>query len=184
MAEGKLIVITGPSGVGKGTIVRALLAKHPELCLSISNTTRDPRSGEVEGIDYHFISTEEFKAAIAKDEFLEWAEYAGNYYGTPKSGIQSLLNQGKIVLLEIELIGARAVAEIFPAAKRIFILPPSLSELATRLNGRNQDSQAAIDKRLTRAKEEILTKDEFEFQITNQDLNKAIAEVEQIIFSD
>ena len=106
-----------------------------------------------------------------------------SYYGTPKSGIQSLLNQGKIVLLEIELIGARAVAAIFPEAKRIFILPPSLSELATRLKGRDQDSQAAIDKRLARAKEEILAKDEFEFQITNRELDEAIIEVEQIIFS-
>lgn len=183
MAAGKLIVITGPSGVGKGTIVRSLLAKHPELCLSVSNTTRSPRPGETEGVDYRFISIDKFKLAIAKDEFLEWAEYAGNYYGTPKSAIQSLLDQGKIVLLEIELVGARAVADIFPEAKRIFILPPSLSELATRLKGRNQDSQAAIDKRLARAEEEILAKDEFEFQITNQDLNKAIAQVEQIIFA-
>ena len=183
MAEGKLIVITGPSGVGKGTIVRALLAKHPELCLSISNTTRSPRSGEIEGVDYHFVSTEKFKVAIAKDEFLEWAEYAGNYYGTPKSGIQALLDQGKIVLLEIELVGARAVAKIFPTAKRIFILPPSVSELAKRLKGRKQDSPAAIEKRLARAKEEILAKDEFEFQITNRELNEAIIEVEQIIFS-
>ena len=183
MASGKLIVITGPSGVGKGTIVRNLLAKHSELCLSVSNTTRNPRPGETDGVDYHFISTTEFEAAISEDEFLEWAEYAGNYYGTPKSAIQTLLDQGKIVLLEIELIGARAVAQIFSEAKRIFILPPSLSELAARLKGRNQDSPEAIAKRLARAEAEILAKDEFEFQVTNQDINKAISEIEQIIFS-
>ena len=113
MPSGKLIVITGPSGVGKGTIVRSLTRKYPQLYLSISATTRKPRSGEVDGRDYYFLSKEEFDSAIADDEFLEWAEYAGNYYGTPKSKVQELINSGKLVLLEIELVGARIISRIF-----------------------------------------------------------------------
>ena len=182
MVTGKLIVITGPSGVGKGTIVRSLLQRHPKLCLSISMTTRNPRSGEVDGVDYYFASPEEFQKAIANDEFLEWAEYAGNYYGTPKTKIQQLLDRGKIVLLEIELIGARAIANKFPEAQRIFILPPSLAELETRLRNRGKDPELAIQKRLARAKEEIAAKDEFEIQIINNELEKAIAQIEQTIF--
>lgn len=182
MAQGKLIVITGPSGVGKGTIVRSLLQRHPQLCLSISTTTRSPRPGEVEGIDYYFTTLDQFKAAIAESEFLEWAEYAGNYYGTPKTKVQKLLNQGKRVLLEIELLGARSISEKFPDAQRIFILPPSLSELETRLIKRGKDSKLAIEKRLARAKEEILAKDEFEIQIVNHNLASAIKEVEQAIY--
>ena len=182
MIKGKLVVITGPSGVGKGTIVRSLLQRHPKLCLSISMTTRNPRSGEVDGVDYYFTSQEEFREAIAQDEFLEWAEYAGNYYGTPKTKVQKLLDQGKIVLLEIELLGARAIAEKFPEAQRIFILPPSLAELEARLRNRGQDPELAIQKRLARAKEEIAAKDEFKIQIINDDLEAAIAKIEQNIF--
>lgn len=182
MIQGKPIVITGPSGVGKGTIVRSLLQRHPELCLSISTTTRKPRPGEVEGIDYYFTSRDAFEEAIARSEFLEWAEYAGNYYGTPKTKVKELLEQGKLVLLEIELLGARAIAENFPDARRIFILPPSLAQLEARLKKRGKDSETAIKKRLARAKEEIAAKDEFEIQIVNDNLGRAITEIEQVIF--
>lgn len=182
MIQGKPIVITGPSGVGKGTIVRSLLQRHPELCLSISTTTRKPRPGEVEGIDYYFTSRDAFEEAIARSEFLEWAEYAGNYYGTPKTKVKELLEQGKLVLLEIELLGARAIAETFPDARRIFILPPSLAQLEARLKKRGKDSETAIKKRLARAKEEIAAKDEFEIQIVNDNLGRAITEIEQVIF--
>ena len=182
MTQGKPIVITGPSGVGKGTIVRSLLQRHPEICLSISTTTRNPRPGEVEGIDYYFTSRDAFKEAIARSEFLEWAEYAGNYYGTPKTKVKELLEQGKLVLLEIELLGARAIAETFPDARRIFILPPSLAQLEARLRKRGKDSETAIKERLARAKEEIAAQDEFEIQIVNDNLGRAITEIEQIIF--
>ena len=183
MSAGKLIVITGPSGVGKGTIVRSLLQRNPELSLSISSTTRQPRPGEVEGQDYYFTTKEQFKSAIAEGEFLEWAEYAGNYYGTPKTKVQELLDQGEFVLLEIELLGARAVTNIFPNARKIFVLPPSLEELEARLRERGKDSDEAIAKRLARAKIEIAASNEFPIQIVNQDLEKAIAEVEQTIFN-
>ena len=183
MSAGKLIVITGPSGVGKGTIVRSLLQRNPELSLSISSTTRLPRPGEVEGQDYYFTTKEQFKSAIAEGEFLEWAEYAGNYYGTPKTKVQELLDQGEFVLLEIELLGARAVTNIFPNARKIFVLPPSLEELEARLRERGKDSDEAIAKRLARAKIEIAASNEFPIQIVNQDLEKAIAEVEQAIFN-
>ena len=183
MVKGKLIVITGPSGVGKGTIVRSLLQRHPELCLSISTTTRNPRPGEVEGIDYYFISRDVFENAIAKNEFLEWAEYAGNYYGTPRQRVLELLDRGKIVLLEIELLGARAIAKSFPDARRIFILPPSLTELEDRLRKRGKDPESAIKKRLARAKEEIAAQDEFEIKIVNNNLATATTEVETAIFN-
>ena len=184
MAKGKLIVITGPSGVGKGTIVRSLLQRHPELCLSVSTTTRKPRSGEVEGIDYYFTSKDDFERAIALSEFLEWAEYAGNYYGTPKTEVKELLDRGKLVILEIELLGARAIAKIFPDARRIFILPPSLAQLEERLRKRGKDSESAIEQRLARAKEEIAAKDEFEIQIVNDNLARAITEIEGVIFNE
>ena len=183
MSAGKLIVITGPSGVGKGTLVRSLLTRHPELYLSISATTRQPRPGEIDGKDYYFVSKQQFESAIEQGELLEWAEYAGNYYGTPKTSVEKQINRGKWVLLEIELIGARIVKKIFPDALLIFILPPSLEELGRRLRGRGKDSPEAISRRLVRAKAEIEAKDEFNIQIVNDDLETAIADIEKAIFS-
>ncbi len=182
MPQGKLIVITGPSGVGKGTIVRSLLENHPQLDLSISATTRNPRPGEVDGQDYYFMSKAAFQQAIAESNFLEWAEYAGNYYGTPKTKVKELIDAGKWVLLEIELVGARAIADIFPDALRIFILPPSLEELEARIRERGKDSESAINQRLITAKTEIAACDEFDICLVNQDLATAIEEVEKAIF--
>ena len=127
--QGKLIVITGPSGVGKGTIVKSLLEKNPQIFLSISATTRSPRQGEVDGVNYYFLSRDQFEAMIDKSELLEWAEYAGNYYGTPKNPVVEGIKKGKTIILEIEVLGARQVQKTFPSATRIFILPPSFSEL-------------------------------------------------------
>ena len=183
MSVGKLIVITGPSGVGKGTIVRSLLHNHPELYLSVSTTTREPRPGEVEGIDYYFVSRAEFEQAIAAGELLEWAEYAGNYYGTPKARVQEQLDQGKWVLLEIEVVGAREIAKIFANALRLFILPPSITELEQRIRERGTNSEASIAQRLAIAQAEIAASDEFDLAIVNQDLEQAIAEVEAAIFN-
>ncbi|GAB4532897.1 MAG: guanylate kinase [Pleurocapsa sp.] len=182
MVQGKLIVITGPSGVGKGTIVRKLLKRHPQLCLSVSATTRKPRDREIDGKDYYFLSREEFEDAIAIGEFLEWAEYAGNYYGTPKSKVQEQLVLGNSILLEIELIGARAIAKIMPDALRIFILPPSLAELEQRIRKRGTNSEESIAQRLAIAETEIAASSEFDLTIVNEDLEQAISQVEAAIF--
>lgn len=177
-------MLTGPSGVGKGTLVRLLLARYPELYLSISATTRSPRPGEVDGKDYYFLSREEFEEIIQAEEFLEWAEYAGNYYGTPKQRVQEQLDRGRSVVLEIEVIGARQVKEAFPESLSIFVLPPSIEELEKRLRGRAKDSQEAIARRLERAKEELLVSDEFDRQVVNDDLETALSAIEAAIFED
>jgi guanylate kinase len=182
--QGKLIVITGPSGVGKGTIVKSLLAKNPQIFLSISATTRSPRPGEVDGVNYYFLSRTQFEEMINNSELLEWAEYAGNYYGTPKKPVRESIETGKTIVLEIEVLGARQVQKNFPSATRIFILPPSFSELEARLRGRGNESETAIAKRLAKAKEEIAVSDEFDYQVVNDDLQKAITQVENIILGN
>ncbi|HAC63950.1 MAG TPA: guanylate kinase [Cyanothece sp. UBA12306] len=181
MSSGKLIVLTGPSGVGKGTLVRSLLARHNNLYLSISATTRSPRLGEIEGQDYYFVSRPQFEDMIAQSAFLEWANYAGNYYGTPRDKVEEKIKQGIIVLLEIEIVGARAIKQTFPDALRIFILPPSLEELEHRLRGRGTDSEEAMTRRLERAKEELTASKEFDHTIINDDLETALKKLEQYI---
>ena len=169
---GKLIVITGPSGVGKGTLVKLLLQRHPQLRVSTSATTREPRPGETDGIEYYFLSQKDFETAILNHELLEWAEYAGNYYGTPKAQVAEQIEQGNYILLEIELAGARAIADIFPAARRMFILPPSIEELETRIRDRGTNSEDSIASRLKIAKQEIAASSEFDFQIVNDNIEK------------
>ena len=181
---GKLIVITGPSGVGKGTLVSLLLQRHPQLKLSISATTRQPRPGEVDGVNYFFLSKKDFETAILNQELLEWAEYAGNYYGTPKAQVVEQIKLGNYIILEIELAGARSIANIFPEARRIFVLPPSIEELEQRIKGRGTNSEESIAKRLEIAENEISAKDEFDFQIVNDNLEKAIAQLETAIFTE
>ncbi|MEY2857705.1 MAG: hypothetical protein RLZZ74_2017 [Cyanobacteriota bacterium] len=180
---GKLIVITGPSGVGKGTLVSLLLERHPQLRLSISATTREPRPGEIDGKAYCFLNQKDFETAILNHELLEWAEYAGNYYGTPKAQVVEQIQQGNYILLEIELVGARAIANIFPQATRIFILPPSIEELEARIRARGSNSEESINRRLAIARQEIAAQDEFDFTIVNDDLEQAIAKLESAIFS-
>jgi len=179
---GRLVVLTGPSGVGKGTLVRSLLARRPELCVSISLTTRAPRAGEVDGQHYYFVDQTEFDRRVAQQELLEWAEFAGNCYGTPRTFVEERIQQGKLVLLEIELQGARQIRQTFPDALFIFILPPSLEELEQRIRNRAQDSEAAIARRLTRAYEEISAADEFDLQIINDDLSLALEQLESVLF--
>jgi guanylate kinase len=184
MQPGRLIVITGPSGVGKGTLVRRLLSRNPSLSLSVSATTRAPRPGEVDGKEYYFLDRTDFEKKIADGQLLEWAEYAGNYYGTPRGAIEAGLGEGKTILLEIELQGARQVRESFPDATRIFILPPSFGELERRLRGRGKDPEDAIARRLDRAREELNASNEFDREIVNDDLETATAAIERVIFGE
>ncbi|WP_067774569.1 guanylate kinase [Nostoc sp. NIES-3756] len=180
--SGKLIVLTGPSGVGKGTLMRSLLQRHPELYYSVSATTRAPRPGEVDGKNYYFISRSKFEQLVAQGEFLESAEFAGNYYGTPREAVLHQVQSGKLVVLEIELEGARQIRTSFPQALNIFILPPSFEELERRIRGRGQDSEEAIARRLQRAKEEIQAADEFDIQIVNDDFETALSAIETALF--
>lgn len=182
MTQGKLIVLTGPSGVGKGTLVRSLLAQYPQLALSISVTTRSPRVGEIDGKDYYFKNRAEFEQMVVDGELLEWAEFAGNYYGTPKIPVMEKLDQGNSILLEIELQGARQVQQNFPTALRVFILPPSMAELENRLNFRGQDQPEVIARRLAIAQEEIAAASEFAYQVINDDLAETLKELENILF--
>jgi guanylate kinase len=179
---GKLIVLTGPSGVGKGTLMNAILQRYPELHYSVSTTTRSPRPGEVNGKNYHFITRSEFEKLVTQGEFLEWAEFAGNCYGTPREAVLNHIQSGKLVVLEIELEGARQIRHTFPSALSIFILPPSFAELEKRIRGRGQDTEEAISRRLNRAEEEIAAADEFDLQIINDDFEEALQEIEKAIF--
>jgi len=180
---GRLTVLTGPSGVGKGTLLKALLERHPELYLSVSATTRSPREGEVEGVHYYFHTRDRFDRMIAAGALLEWAEFAGNYYGTPIDPVRSQLMQGKSIILEIELAGARQVAKIFPDAGRIFILPPDLTTLETRIRERGTDSAEAIMRRLEQAQVEIAAQHEFEYRIVNDDFETALDELDRLVTS-
>ncbi|MEM1368441.1 MAG: guanylate kinase [Cyanobacteria bacterium P01_H01_bin.15] len=182
MKTGKLIVLTGPSGVGKGTLVKQLQDKHTQLKVSISATTRQPRPGEIDGKDYLFWSRDVFTRAIAEGKLLEWAEYAGNYYGTPLQSVQASLEQGETILLEIEVVGAKTVKKLFPQAFLIFILPPSLSELEVRLRGRGPLAESMLQERLDRAREELAQAPSFDLQIVNDDLQQALKVLEQGIF--
>ena len=179
----KLMIITGPSGVGKGTIVKELLNKEKNIWLSVSATTRSPRMGERDGENYYFISNEKFKDKIDKEEFLEWAQFAGNYYGTPLSTVNEKIEMGFIVLLEIEVEGAKQIKEKFPKALSIFHLPPNKEELEKRIRNRGTENEDSINKRLSRAKYEIESSDKFDFVLTNHDVNETVKEILMIIKS-
>jgi len=181
MGRGKLIVLTGPSGVGKGTLLRALMRRHPDFFLSISVTTRTPRFGEVDGEHYHFVNRSQFLELVEQGELLEWAEFAGNFYGTPRRPVEEKIAQGKTVILEIELEGARQIRESFPEALSIFVLPPSLEELEQRLRTRAQDSEEAIARRLARAQVELDAADEFNVRVVNGELELALQQIEAVL---
>jgi len=180
-STGRLTVITGPSGVGKGTLVQRLLQRHSDIWLSISATTRAPRDGESDGVQYFFLDRERFEQQIADGGFLEWAEFAGNLYGTPRTAIERQLQAGRAVLLEIELEGARQVRQSFPAGRQLFIAPPSLEELERRIRGRGTDSDEAISRRLQRARIELAAATEFDACITNDDLEHALGQLEGLM---
>ena len=177
--QGQLTVITGPSGVGKGTLVQRLLERNPKIWLSVSATTRSPREGEQHGLSYFFQSRERFNALVADGGLLEWAEFAGNCYGTPRAPVEAELSTGRPVLLEIELEGARQVRRSFPDAVQIFLAPPSFEELERRIRGRGTDPEEAILRRLDRAQEELKAKAEFDAVVVNDDLDQALLRLEE-----
>ena len=179
----KLFVISGSSGVGKGTVIKEFLNKHPEFRLSISCTTRGKREGEVPGVNYFFLSPNEFKECISKDEFLEWAEFSGNHYGTKKAFVQDCLNNGENLILEIDTKGALNVKKIMPEAELIFIAPPSLEELEARLRGRHTETEEAIQKRLASIKLEIENSKQFDYKVVNDTVENAVKELEKIMIA-
>lgn len=181
LSDGRLTVITGPSGVGKGTLVARLLGRHPRLWLSVSATTRVPRAGEEEGRHYFFLERGEFERQVAAGGFLEWAEFAGNLYGTPRAPVERRLAAGQPVLLEIELEGARQVRRSFPAAFQVLIKPPSFAELERRIRGRGTDSEEAIARRLERARIELQAEEEFDAVLVNGNLDQAVDELEALM---
>lgn len=177
----KLFVISGSSGVGKGTVLKGFLEKNPDFMLSISCTTRAPRKGEIDGVNYFFISKDEFQNCIDNDKFLEWAEFAGNRYGTKKKYIQQCLAEGKDIILEIDTQGALQVKKKMPEAVLIFICPPSIETLENRLRGRHTEDEATIQKRLQEVKTELERAENFDYKVVNDDLDKAIGDLEKII---
>ena len=177
----KVFVITGPSGVGKGTLIKKLLERVPDLALSVSATTRQPREGEEHGRDYHFLTEEQFKERRDAGDFLEFASYSGNHYGTLNSELQRCLDKGRSVVLEIEVQGATQVRAAKPDSVQIFIAPPDPAVLRERLRGRGTDSAEAIDKRLQVAEQELGAQDDFDFLIVNDDLEEASDKLESIV---
>jgi guanylate kinase len=179
----RVFVITGPSGVGKGTLIRTLLQRVPELELSVSATTRKPRLGETHGVDYHFLDDGDFERRVQADEFVEHAAYSGRRYGTLRSDLEQRLARGASVVLEIEVQGARQVAETMPEAERIFIAPPSDDALRARLVGRGTDSPEDVERRLETAREELRAQAEFPHVIYNDRLEDAVAALEELVRS-
>ena len=174
-------MITGPSGVGKGTLIRTLLARVPELELAVSATTRRPRLGETQGVDYHFLSDEEFDRLVAEDAFVEHASYSGRRYGTLRAELEQRLGRGAPVVLEIEVQGARQIASTMPEAVRIFIAPPSEEALRTRLVGRGTDPPEDMQRRLQTAREELSALEEFPHVVINDRLDDAVAAIEEVV---
>lgn len=179
--KGVLVVISGFSGAGKGTLMKALLERYPNYALSISCTTRQPRTGEVNGREYYFVSEEEFQRMIAGDELVEYACYCGRYYGTPRSYVEERLAEGRDVLLEIEIQGALQIKKRFPDTVLIFVTPPSAAELKRRLAGRGTETQEVIAARLSRASEEAAGMEQYDYLLVNDDLQECTEHLHQVI---
>lgn len=179
--KGLLIVFTGASGVGKGTIMKKLLELDKTCRLSVSATTRQPRPGEIDGREYFFLTKEEFEKEISNDGFFEYARYCDNYYGTPKSAVEKMLNDGFNVFLEIEVQGGLQVMEKYPDCISIFVLPPSMEELEKRLRGRATETEEVINKRLNAALTEINFAEKYSYSVVNDDVDTAVKEILDII---
>jgi guanylate kinase len=180
-AVARVFVITGPSGVGKGTLIRGLMARLPRLALSVSATTRRPRPGERDGVDYHFLSLEEFDRRVAAGDFVEHADYAGRRYGTLRSELEGRLRAGIPVVLEIEVQGARQVRAAMPEAVQVFIAPPSLAVLGERLLARGTDDDAEVRRRLAVAEQELAARPEFAHVVVNDRLDEALERLTRIV---
>lgn len=184
MRKGKTFIISGPSGVGKSTVLQAFLKKRPDVYFSVSATTREPRPGEADGVHYHFLDVERFRKLIAADEFLEYAEYVGNFYGTPKKFVDAAMERGQDVILDIEVQGAIQVCSKRPDTVRVFIAPPSWEELERRLTERGTDSVDKIEKRLLRAKVEFQTAHTYDYFVINDSVEDAVRELEAIMIAE
>lgn len=182
--RGNLIVISGPSGSGKGTICSALLAEMPDLHLSVSATTRGPRNGEKDGVDYYFLTRVQFEQMIAGGRFLEWAEVYGCYYGTPRGPVEEAINQGKDVVLEIDVQGALQVKTMFPGSVLIFLIPPSRAELERRLKNRGTESAEAIEQRLNWVEKEIKQAGKYDYLVVNDEVTAAVRKISAIITAE
>ena len=184
MRKGKTFIICGPSGVGKGTVVARLMASDPTLYFSVSATTRAPRPGEVDGKHYHFLTAEQFEQWVEEDQFLEYAEFVGNRYGTPRQFIDMAMEQGRDVILDIEIQGAAQVHRKRPDAVRIFIAPPSWDELERRLIGRGTEDMDKVRSRLQRGKEEFLVAKDFDYFVINDTVDRAVEEISAIMCAE
>jgi guanylate kinase len=184
MTKGLLLVLSGPSGVGKGTLCARLRSMSPELVYSVSATTRKPREGEVDGVNYFFKSHEQFRAMIESGDLLEWAEYVGNYYGTPKSFVEETIERGKDIILEIDVQGAMQVKKHFPDAIFLFVLPPSLEELRSRIVGRGTETESSISSRMAAAAEELKLMEHYDYAVVNDVLETACNRVQSIIVAE
>jgi guanylate kinase len=181
MSKGTLYIFSAPSGAGKSSLARALVESSPDIAVSVSHTTRDPRPGEDHGVHYFFVTPDQFRAMVAAGEFLEHAQVFDNYYGTSRAAIEDLLEQGKDVILDIDWQGARAIKAQMPDACGIFILPPSREELENRLRGRGQDSDEVIARRMRDAVSEMTHYNEFDYVVVNDDFDAAIADLRAIM---
>lgn len=182
--KGLLIVLSGPSGVGKGTVCRALRQRNKELHYSVSATTRRPREGETEGVNYFFKSRETFEEMIKRDQLLEWAEYVGNYYGTPRDFVERTLENGRDILLEIEVQGAVQIKRKFPEGIFIFLVPPTLNELRSRICNRGTESESKINNRMEAAKAEIDLMKEYDYVVINDEVNHACDRIQSIVMAE
>ena len=184
MYKGKTFIISGPSGVGKSTVLKELFQDRDDLYFSVSATTRPPRPGEIDGVHYHFTDVDEFRKMISEDAFLEYAEYVGNFYGTPRKYVDEAMAAGKDAILDIEIQGAAQVHTLRPEVVRIFIAPPSWEELERRLTARNTDSPEKVQERLLRAKVELKAADQYDYFVINDNVENAVAELRAIMLAE
>lgn len=181
MPNGMLVILSAPSGCGKDTVFKEICKIRDDVVESVSATTRPPREGEVDGINYYFVTKEKFEDMIVNQKLLEYACYNNNYYGTPVKGVNEAISHGKICFLIIEVHGALAIKDIFPDCVSVFLLPPSFEELEKRLRSRESDEESIISDRLLLAQEEILHSDQYDYTVVNDDLSKCVADINKIL---